>query len=77
MRITLTPDVERALTAEARRQGTTPEQLALESLRQLFVPPEASGLPAERDTLFDFLSDYIGTVSGTTEALSKKGEKVS
>jgi hypothetical protein len=33
--------------------------------------PPATGQPTEGETLFDFLSGYIGTVSGTTEALSE------
>lgn len=37
MIVTLTPDIEQALTEQAQQQGTTPEQLALDSLRQQFV----------------------------------------
>ncbi len=33
MTITLTPDIERMLTQEAERAGTTPESLALAKLR--------------------------------------------
>ena len=33
MTLTLTPDIEKELTEEARRRGTTPERLALERLR--------------------------------------------
>ncbi len=36
--ITLPPDIDERLTSEARRQGTTPEQLALETLRKSFAP---------------------------------------
>ena len=36
-RITLPPDLEEPLAKEARRLGTTPELLALDSLRTLFV----------------------------------------
>ena len=35
--LTLTPDIEQALTEEAGDRGTTPEILALDSLRQRFV----------------------------------------
>lgn len=69
--ITLPPDIEGPLAEEARRRGTTPEQLALESLRQLFAPTGASVPPTAEETLFDFLSGYIGTVNGTAEALSE------
>lgn len=69
--ITLTPDIEGPLAEEARRQGTTPELLALDSLRKLFAPTMATDKTAGGETLFDFLSGYIGTVGGTTEALSE------
>lgn len=69
--ITLPPDIEGPLAEEARRQGTTSELLALDSLRKLFVPTTATGTSAESETLFDFLSGYMGTVSGTTEVLSE------
>ena len=73
--ITLPPDIEGPLAEAARRQGTTPEILALDSLRKLFARTGA-GEPGEGETLFDFLSGHIGTVSGTTEALSENcGER--
>ncbi len=70
--ITLTPDIERPLVEQARRQGTTPELLALDGLRKLFAPEQSSPLESHiGETLFDFLQGYVGTVSGTTEALSE------
>ena len=69
--IILPADVEGPLLEEARRQGTTPELLAIDSLRKLFAPPPAEGTPAPGETLFDLLADCIGTVSGITEALSE------
>jgi len=69
--ITLPPDIEEPLAEEARRQGTTPELLAVDCLRKRFVPVTAADKRAESETLVDFLSGYIGTVSGTTEALSE------
>ena len=41
MIIKLTPDIEQALAEEARKLGTTPEQLAVDSLRERFVGREA------------------------------------
>ena len=64
--ITLPPDIELPLVEEARRQGTTAEQLAIDSLRKLFTPEPKTG-----EALFDLLNGYIGTVNGTTEALSE------
>jgi hypothetical protein len=69
--ITLPPEIEGPLAEEARKQGTTPELLAVGCLRKLFTPSPTVEKPAEAKTLFDFLSGYIGTVSGTTEALSE------
>lgn len=70
--ISLPPDIEGSLTAEAARRGTTPELLALDGLRKLFVSPPASDEPpGDAMTLFDFLVGYIGTVEGSTEAFSE------
>ena len=69
--ITLPPDLEAPLAEEARRLGTTPELLALDSLRQQFAPKTGSGQPATAGNLFDFLSGYVGRVSGTPEILSE------
>ena len=61
MIITLTPDIEQALAAEARRLGRTPEQLALDSLRERFLSAESGRSPAEKqDTLADFLRGHLG-----------------
>jgi hypothetical protein len=68
--ITLPPEIEGPLAEAARRQGTTPERLALEGLRKLFVPATTSGEP-EAASLYDFLAGHIGTVAGSTEALSE------
>ena len=48
MTITLTPDIEHALVDKAKKQGTTPEQLALESLRERFGDTESFHLPGRR-----------------------------
>ena len=52
------------LTAEADRLGTTPELLALDSVRKN-LPVQPTPLPTE-GTLLDFLSGYVGTVAGST-----------
>lgn len=69
--INLPPEVEGPLAEEARKQGITPERLAVDCLRKLFTPSPVVGKPGEGESLFDFLSGYVGTVSGTTEALSE------
>jgi hypothetical protein len=66
--ITLPPDLDERLREEARQRGTTPELLAVDTLRRAFVPPE---VPAEGGgTLHDFLGDFIGSIEGTGESLS-------
>ena len=63
MIITLTPDIEQALAAEARKLGRTPEQLALDSLRERFLSPESAlALGEEQATLADFLSGHLGVL---------------
>ena len=63
MTITLTPDIEHALVDQARKQRTTPEQLALESLRERFVAPVEEGAPTDgAETLADYLADHIGVI---------------
>ncbi len=63
MIITLTPDIEQALTEEAHKQGRTPEQLALDSLRERFLLPESDISPAGKQTsLADFLCRHLGVL---------------
>ena len=65
MIISLTPDIERTLIEQARMLGTTPEQLAADSLRERF----SQGLPcgarseAERTAaLTRLLRDHAGVL---------------
>ena len=51
MVIRLTPDIENVLNEEARRQGVTPEQLALDSLGKLFLGSESSETPKGKMSL--------------------------
>lgn len=69
--ITLPPDIETPLVRQASALGTTPEELALRTLRTLFRGPTALREPTEGDSLFDYLSTYVGVVNGTSEALSE------
>ncbi len=63
MIIVLTPDIERRLAEQARKLGTTPEQLALASLRERFGSTAAHDTPAETPgTLADFLQGHIGVI---------------
>ena len=74
--ITLPPEIEAPLADAARKQGMTPELLALETLRQQFPPAKPEPAPKEGETLYDYLKDYIGAVSGSGEAFSQNcGER--
>jgi hypothetical protein len=61
MTITLTPEIERALTARANQQGTTPELLALHDLRELYADAAVPD-PFEGKSLADVLAGHIGTI---------------
>ena len=68
MEITLPPDIEQILAEKARQRGTTAELLALESLRERFVPQSGQGAPADaHGTLADFLSAHIGVLHSSEE----------
>ena len=63
MILTLTPDIERALTDQARRLGTTPERLAIDSLRERFSMIAAQAPPQDTaETMADLLREHIGVL---------------
>lgn len=65
MIITITPDLEQALAEAAHELGVTPEQLALDSLRERFAAPQADTAPAAAEVpeiLADFLQGYVGVL---------------
>lgn len=72
MVITLSPDLEAALVEAARREGTDPEALALEALRQRF---QRHARPEPRDEwerrLLAIATDC--GVSLSNEAVSSEG----
>ena len=64
MTIRLTAEIETALAEAARLQGTTPELLALDCLRQRFVPAAATNCtPNAQGTLADFLAGHLGVLA--------------
>jgi hypothetical protein len=66
MVISVTSEIEAALAEQARRQGTTPELLALDCLRQHFLSPTATeGTGQKTETLADFLAGHIGVLSSS------------
>lgn len=73
VRIALPADIEEPLSEQARERGITPEELALETLRATFSKP-SNRETKSAETLFDFLSGYVGTVEGSTEDVSSSGQ---
>lgn len=72
--ITLPPDLESRLAEEARRRGSTVEEVAVEKLRTMYPsPPELEELP-EGATLYDFLKDFIGVLDGPPEISQEIGK---
>ena len=67
MEITLTPELEAALIEQARQQGVSPEQLALESLRQHFVAASQPTPGATSGTLADFLAGSVGVLHSSED----------
>lgn len=58
--INLPPDLEQAIEARAQRQGTTPEVLIVDKLREQFLPMAAPAPGAGELTMADFFAGYIG-----------------
>ena len=63
MRITIPSDIQAALARQARKQGTSPEDLVLTALRQRFAPQSARVDSA--DSLADFLAGHLGVLSSS------------
>ncbi len=77
MTITLTPEIETALVERAQGQGTEPETLALDGLRELFLKDKgAKGVPLiePRDDWERLLASAASDagVSLTDEQLSRE-----
>jgi hypothetical protein len=77
MTITLTPDVAAALAEKAKQQGTTPEALAVEKLRECFLAsstaplkPRTPGLGSGQIVISDDFDEplpeefWFGDISG-------------
>ncbi|HEY2882236.1 MAG TPA: hypothetical protein VGJ15_07370 [Pirellulales bacterium] len=63
--ITIPPEIEAPLAEAAKRQGTTAELLALESLRERFVCQGSDQeAPREAKNLAEFLQGYVGVIHG-------------
>ena len=74
--ITLPAEIEGPLVEETRRRGTTPERLALDTLRLQFSSAASPSEQPPESNLADFLAGYVGLVEGSTEPLSERcGER--
>jgi hypothetical protein len=58
--VTLPRELESVVTEQALQQGTTPELLVLEELRQRFAP--GLHVPPEEGSLADFLGEFVGCI---------------
>ena len=67
--IEIPSDVAGPLAEAARQRNTTPEELAVASLRGLFAPRLPTELGGAKN-LHEFMKGYIGTVDGPEMNLS-------
>jgi hypothetical protein len=72
MVITVGPDLEAALNDLARTQGVTPEALALQALRERFLPPALNPPRDEWERRLRSAATGCG-VSLSNEAVSSEG----
>jgi hypothetical protein len=63
LNITLTGEIEKGLVEQAGKIGTSPEALAIETLRRQFASPTVAEESASQDSLVDFLGDFVGCIS--------------
>jgi len=64
MTITLTTEIEKALVEQAMKIGSSPEALALETLRERFAPMHGrEDNSTAQATLAEFLGDQLGALS--------------
>ena len=64
MILTLSPEIEKALTAAAARKGTTPDQIVTEMVQEKFTLPvaEAESVSKEEPTLAELFAGRTGLV---------------
>jgi hypothetical protein len=62
MTITLTTEIEKGLLEQAQKMGTSPEALAIETLRRKFASASGEQSTAQGN-LIDFLGDFVGCIS--------------
>ncbi len=78
MNLTLTPDIERALSKAARTQGTDIESVILKTLRECFLSKPRNirqATPDQPKNLADMLTGYTGRID--SGELAKDGTQLS
>ena len=60
--ITLTPELEKVITAQAKRAGVTPERFSLDNLKEYFSPTSPADSEADAPTLEDKIAALVTTV---------------
>ena len=74
MTITLTYEIETVLALLASRHGKTPEQVALDTLREHLAPElKLTADEADEGSAADLFAGRIGLIHGAKEALSQDG----
>lgn len=63
--LTLPPELEMAIVAEAQRQCTTPELLAIAALQAQLINKGHGGTTTPPGSLADFLGDAIGCLDSS------------
>lgn len=71
MTLTLPPELELLLLAEARRRSCTPEQVALQAVETAVTPQPIHPTGEQPRNLLEFLGAAVGSVQGTGEAFSQ------
>ena len=66
MTVILTPEIEEAVAEVARRQGTTPEEIILGTLREKFAPQKPNEWPIEPRDEWERRLLSIGSPAGVS-----------
>ncbi len=72
----LPPEVEAALAEDARRKGTTPEELALDNLRRSYITPPVAADTVREDPTLAIFAQWAAEdpVTGPEDAAARQRE---
>jgi hypothetical protein len=76
--ITLPPEIEAPLAAEASRRGIDVQTLAIEELRRRFTlhASKSEDRPPQGGSLYDSIKHVVGSVHGTSEAPARRSSEI-